>query len=139
MDKVISIQQPFAQTVCLGIKKIETRSWVTKHRGLLLIHATMRADFTAMEWFYQKPLSRYREAISKDMQLGAIIGSVMLMGIKPAIELIPNLTPVEKALGYYANDSFGWILEEPKLFDKPIFMRGQQGLWSFDMEEVQHG
>ena len=37
--KAISLHQPIAQLVRLGLKKFETRSFNTKHRGILLIHA----------------------------------------------------------------------------------------------------
>lgn len=42
--KVISLLQPWASLVILGHKKIETRSWNTKYRGDLLIHASKRWD-----------------------------------------------------------------------------------------------
>lgn len=37
--KTISLTQPFATLVSLGVKKIETRSWATSYRGPLAIHA----------------------------------------------------------------------------------------------------
>ena len=36
---VITLTQPWATLVAIGAKKIETRSWATKYRGPLLIHA----------------------------------------------------------------------------------------------------
>ena len=40
--KTLSIRQPFASLVCRGIKTIENRSWETKYKGKLLIHASGR-------------------------------------------------------------------------------------------------
>jgi hypothetical protein len=40
--KTLSIKQPFAELICRGIKTIENRSWDTKYRGKLLIHASSR-------------------------------------------------------------------------------------------------
>ena len=37
--KVITLTQPWATLVAIGAKRIETRSWATKYRGPLLIHA----------------------------------------------------------------------------------------------------
>jgi hypothetical protein len=37
--KVLTLSQPFATLVAIGAKKIETRSWSTKYRGPLAIHA----------------------------------------------------------------------------------------------------
>ena len=37
--KVLTIQEPYATFIMQGMKKIETRSWQTKYRGLIYIHA----------------------------------------------------------------------------------------------------
>jgi activating signal cointegrator 1 len=39
--KAISLLQPWATLVVMGVKTIETRSWQTPHRGELLIHASL--------------------------------------------------------------------------------------------------
>lgn len=43
--KVLTLHQPWAQLVALGIKTIETRSWSTNFRGLLAIHAGAAEKF----------------------------------------------------------------------------------------------
>lgn len=40
--KCISLWQPWAHLMAIGAKKIETRSWATKYRGLLAIHASKK-------------------------------------------------------------------------------------------------
>jgi activating signal cointegrator 1 len=42
--KAITIIQPWATLIALGEKKFETRSWATKHRGPLAIHAGKKID-----------------------------------------------------------------------------------------------
>lgn len=37
--KVLTLHQPWASLIALGVKSIETRSWSTKYRGPLAIHA----------------------------------------------------------------------------------------------------
>jgi hypothetical protein len=37
--KCLTVRQPHAQLIVLGPKRIETRSWATKYRGPLVIHA----------------------------------------------------------------------------------------------------
>jgi hypothetical protein len=37
--KALSLIQPWASLIVLGEKRIETRSWPTRHRGHLAIHA----------------------------------------------------------------------------------------------------
>lgn len=42
--KVLSIRQPWASLIALGIKDIENRPWSTSYRGPLLVHAALKAD-----------------------------------------------------------------------------------------------
>lgn len=37
--KTITLRQPFASLAAIGVKTIETRSWSTRYRGRLVIHA----------------------------------------------------------------------------------------------------
>jgi hypothetical protein len=40
--KIISIRQPWATLIVRGIKDIENRSWATRYRGPVLVHASLR-------------------------------------------------------------------------------------------------
>ena len=42
--KAISIRQPWAWCIVNGYKDIENRTWSTKHRGRILIHAAKTID-----------------------------------------------------------------------------------------------
>jgi hypothetical protein len=42
--KVISIRQPWASLIVIGAKDVENRTWPTRYRGPVLIHASQRAD-----------------------------------------------------------------------------------------------
>lgn len=41
--KAITLWQPWATAMAMGVKRIETRSWFTRHRGDLLICAAKRS------------------------------------------------------------------------------------------------
>ena len=48
--KVLSIKEPWASLIMNGTKKIETRSWKTKYRGEIYIHASLsKAKITKPE------------------------------------------------------------------------------------------
>ena len=49
--KVITIKQPFASLIAAGIKEYEFRTWKTKYRGEILIHAGKGIDKKAMKKF----------------------------------------------------------------------------------------
>ena len=38
--KTLSVHQPYATLICSGVKTVENRTWVTNHRGKILIHAS---------------------------------------------------------------------------------------------------
>ena len=42
--KIISVRQPWASLIANGAKDIENRTWPTRYRGPVLIHASQRAD-----------------------------------------------------------------------------------------------
>ena len=47
--KVITIKQPFASLIAEGFKEYEFRTWNTKYRGDILIHAGKGIDKKAMK------------------------------------------------------------------------------------------
>lgn len=42
--KVLSVKQPWASLIVNGQKDVENRTWKTRYRGRLLIHASQRSD-----------------------------------------------------------------------------------------------
>ena len=69
--KVLTIKQPWATLIMQGNKSYEFRSWQTKYRGDLLIHAGKGIDKEAM-----KRLAKY---IPKELPVGKILGKVTLV------------------------------------------------------------
>lgn len=69
--KVLTIKQPWATLIMQGNKRYEFRSWQTKYRGELLIHAGKGIDKEAM-----KRLSKY---LPKELLVGKILGKVTLV------------------------------------------------------------
>ena len=135
--KVLSFLQPWASLTVMGLKKLETRSWSTKHRGDLLIHASMGQSGALLA--PEPPFSKYITDFSK-LPFGAIIGKVQLTDVIKVESLhmsdavINQLTMEERAFGDYSNGRYVWVLEEPSLFSKPIYMKGTLGLWNYELE-----
>jgi hypothetical protein len=125
--KAISLWQPWASAIALGVKTIETRSWQTSYRGPLLIHAARKwgklaQDFAATE----KALGR----LTLDrVPLGAFVAVCNLVDIEPSQDLELTISPIEKLYGNYQWGRYGWKLEEVRAFDEPIGYRGAQGLF----------
>ena len=69
--KVLTIKQPWATLIIQGDKRFEFRSWKTKYRGELLIHAGKGIDKEAV-----KRLEKY---LPKELPIGKILGKVTLV------------------------------------------------------------
>ena len=67
--KVLSIKEPFASLIKERIKTVETRSWKTKYRGEIYIHASLKKINIKDE-----RIKKLLELLpNKDMQYGHII------------------------------------------------------------------
>ena len=121
--KVLTIKQPWATLIMQGDKRFEFRSWQTKYRGDLLIHAGKGIDKEAM-----KRLSKY---IMQDLPAGKILGKVTLTD---CIKMSPEL---KENKDIYTDSSFkenyGWQLENVEVFDKQIDAKGKLSLWDYEI------
>lgn len=132
--KAISLLQPWASLVVMGLKTIETRSWATSHRGTMLIHASRGK---AGSIFGEQVAFRQHIPDFAAMPFGAIIGSVTLTAVVPITETgLPGhsmaaLTMEEKAFGDYTVGRFAWLLADAVLFEQPIPARGMLNVWDF--------
>jgi hypothetical protein len=154
--RVISLLQPWASLWLAGApigKGIETRSWGTKYRGVVAVHASKTMDEETLKLCYTSP---FREALTSlgfdtasQLPLGKVLGTVVLTGClrmsqtytqeivnrhhqDATISVIddPRLTVRERAFGNYAPGRYAWITApDPRVrLADPIPMRGSQGL-----------
>ncbi|RYZ30881.1 MAG: ASCH domain-containing protein [Chitinophagaceae bacterium] len=132
--KALSLLQPWASLVVMGLKTIETRSWQTAHRGSLLIHASLGRKGKILS--AEPPFSRYIPDFDA-LPFGAIVGEVQVEEIVPVETLfysdakLAALTLEEKAFGDYSSGRYAWLLSEPIMFDEPIPVKGGLGVWTY--------
>ena len=124
--KVLTIKQPWATLIMQGDKRFEFRSWQTKYRGDLLIHAGKGIDKEAM-----KRLFKY---LPENIPLGKILGKVKLVNcIKMSPEFKEMLLKENNEI--YTKSSFqenyGWQLEDVEVFEYPIEATGHLSLWEY--------
>ena len=124
--KAISLWQPWASAIALGIKRIETRSWSTNFRGPIAIHAAKRwgkdqRDFSNLEHTLGRLPAR--------VPLGAFVATAVLADVRPTEELTLDIEAIERMYGDYSFGRFGWILENIVALPEPIPYRGEQGLF----------
>lgn len=126
--KVLTIKQPWATLIMQGYKRFEFRSWQTKYRGQLLIHAGKSIDKEAM-----KRLEKY---IPEEMPLGKILGKVNLSNcIKTTPEFFVEIQKENKDIYSKSifKEAFAWQVEVMENFKNPIEVKGMLGLWNYDV------
>ena len=129
--KAISLWQPWASAVACGAKHIETRSWSTRYRGPLAIHAARREmDYEAdLLWFALVGHAGYEPACP----FGAFVATCRLVECVP-VENLLALGTIEAQFGNYSPGRYAWILENVVPLASPIPYRGRQGL--FEIPEI---
>lgn len=129
--KVISIKEPWASLIKEGIKNIETRSWPTKYRGELYIHASKKVLTKKERLIYETQLSLLKNI---DLKYGYIIAKCDLVDCKLMTEeLIREVKQnnIEYMCGEYKVGNYAWYLENIVKLKKPIIAKGQLGIWNY--------
>ncbi len=105
--KVLSIQQPWAHAILCDGKDIENRTWQTKHRGPILIHAGKKFDSDARYIVTGKEVARTIRSgqlglNDHDAPRGGIVGIAILTDI------------VTESDSKWFFGPFGWVLEHAR-------------------------
>src|SRR5258707_9619527 len=96
--KALSIRQPWAWLIVTGHKDVENRTWTTKYRGPLLIHASVTPDDVSTDI-----VNRYGIPIdTAALHYGGLIGQVELVDV------------VTRSQSKWFVGPFGFVLREPR-------------------------
>jgi activating signal cointegrator 1 len=128
--KALTLWQPWASLVALGLKHVETRSWATKYRGLLAIHAAAADTKMAHCWPAWSALLKHKAHSDALYERGHVLCVVRLLDVVP-VERLVGLSPLERSLGDYSPGRFAWILDhQVHVLREPMPYRGRQRLWN---------
>lgn len=139
--KGLTIWQPWASFIALGLKDYETRSWATSYRGPLAIHAAKRpikvdVDMVQMISTYKAETdgAHYQE-LFVSAPLGAIIAVGELVDcIAMTPEFIEQQTRLERAVGFWSAGRYALKLAGVRQLPEPFLLSGRQGLWNVPSE-----
>ena len=125
--KVITIKQPWATLIAKGYKEYEFRTWKTKYRGDILIHAGKGIDKEAMNRFND---------LNLDYPKGCIIAKAKITDCIYVDDnfrkkVIPKNPNVYKGLNKAEWKGYGFKIEEVEEI-KPIETNGKLSLWEYD-------
>lgn len=131
--KVITVKQPWATLIAEGYKEYEFRTWKTKYRGDILIHAGKGIDRKEMDRFkhlnLQYPIGQIiakatiTDCVCVDDKLRSYLEKKNLIVYKGIVE--------ESAKDW---KGYGFKLENVKKI-KPIEINGKLSLWEYDYEK----
>jgi len=116
--KALTLHQPWASLILDGRKTVETRSWYTKHRGELAIHAGATVDVDACKLFGYDGSSIPRGAI------------VCIVDLVDCVQFPSRLVKPDP-YGDYTPGRYGWLLTVIQTFRQPIPTKGALGLWNW--------
>lgn len=144
--RLLTLWQPWASLVAVGVKKMETRSWGTDYRGLVAIHAASRpfrdAELRAIRQEIKgadsDKLARFAAMFGKRLPCGAIVAvvkvadcSVMAQNrfgpycwLRDGIKYAPDV--LEQAVGNWEAGRYAWDLQDVRPI-VPLPVRGRQG------------
>jgi hypothetical protein len=147
--KCISLKQPWATLIILGIKRQEIRTWGTLYRGQLAIHASRRFPEEARRLCQVEP---FRSIFRKfgfrgecDLPKGAVLGVVQLADCR-AIAVQDRLTMEQLAYPTFPSPTGGgqgrrpgcwvWEFTDPRPLARPLPFRGQMGIYNVMISEM---
>ena len=115
--KALTICQPYAHLILTGEKPVENRTWTTRFRGPLLIHAGK-----SRSWMDEDDERRY-----PDIVFGAIVGRVDMVDALSASSV--HRLHADLRDNEHVNGPWCFLLRNPVRFERPIPYRGAQGFF----------
>lgn len=146
--KALTLTQPWATLVILGVKHWETRGWypsaslIKSIGGRIAIHAAK--GWTADDRDFALDLMdggllphayvATTRSVRPDLPLGAVLGEATIVGLVRADVAVRagEVAGLEIELGDYSPGRYAWELAGVIAYPEPIPARGALGLWDWE-------
>ena len=136
--KAISLWQPWASLVPLGLKHYETRSWKTNYRGKLLICSTVNNSKHHREYLKIKDELQLPAWNEENFPHGCAIAICDLTDcVEMTPEFIAQQSQTEILCGDWQVGRYAWKLENIQPLDKPFAVKGKQGLFNIPSTNLE--
>jgi hypothetical protein len=136
MVKAISLWQPWASLIPLGLKHYETRAWKTNYRGKLLICSTAENSKHYDE--YLKICSQLQLPSWSNFLHGQAIAICDLVDcIEMTPEFMAQQSYTEILCGDWQVGRYAWKLEKIQAIKEPFPVKGRQGFFNVNGENLQ--
>lgn len=122
----LSLRQPWAWAILHAGKTIENRTWATRYRGRIRIHAAKTWDNGGTAFIHHLTGQILEEdAFHRAGWLGAYLGEVSLIGC----HWLDQWQPERPGDAAWAFGPVCWELHAPEAYPEPIPGRGYPGLY----------
>lgn len=144
--RALSVIQPWAQFIAIGVKRYETRGWAPRVKGRIAIHASKShdkvmcrrdgvCDLLERHGFSGDP---YPKDDLKPLPLGAIVAMATIVSCEDTLTLRkrwndegwPEDARQEMRLGDFSYGRYGWLLEDVVILPEPVPCKGALNLWT---------
>ena len=129
--KALTIKEPWASLIIEEYKKYEFRSWKTKYRGKILIHAGGSVEKDIINRFSDYDIN---------INPGYIIGHATIVDCILVDEefnkKLRNIDPVVYGRSNHT-ETYAWNLENVVKYENPIPCKGKLGLWNYCEENLE--
>lgn len=137
--KVVSLWEPWATAMRRKLKKNETRSWRCAHRGWLGIHAAKK-EYKPRDYDFEFNQRVQGAGIWPHHLIttyGHLLCIVKMVGCEKTERVRDRISEQERFWGNYDDKRYAWITSPLDLIEleKPIPLRGHQGLFEWQMPE----
>lgn len=130
--KALTITQPAATLVALGVKTIEPCPWFTTYRGPIAIHAAEVYPQWAKDRAKQEPFRTLLRNAGFSHWIDLPTGAIIAIGNLDDCQLIAAPPDdVEAALSNCVPGQYAWRFSHMRQLPTPILARDSVGLWDW--------
>ncbi len=132
--RAITLTQPWASLMILGEKFFETRSWPTKYRGPIAIHAAMGfptriKKLARCQEPFRSILAKHGITDPEQLPTGAILGVTSISGCARTEAVRENFSPLEIQFGDYSDGRYVFGTSSVRKCKVPVSCPGALGIW----------
>lgn len=122
--KALSIKQPWAWAIIYAGKPVENRSWATRYRGPIVIHASKTFDHEGYKWIAQnEDILGCKLPHWHEIRTGGIVGKASIVDC------------VRSHSSNWFFGPWGYVLEGPEPLEFVPY-RGQLGFFEIDQDNL---
>lgn len=138
--QALTLTQPWATLMAVGEKRVETRTWNTNRRGVVLIHAAAslptwaRAIF--LERFFHDLLAKHGYPVTVragklhcPIPFGAFVAIGTLVSTSETATVRDRLSRKERLLGNYVSGRYAYLFDQIVPLPVPVPWKGSLGFF----------